>query len=433
MERIHRLARLILLSWVAFGSSACDHPSTGPAAASSVANTTPMVLKSEVFSGPAADSMLAATAAAWAAQGDRALTDFLASPAWLPPNRTRTGLRPGLSLSVDTDAEDNYPTSSWAATVIGDTTNVTMSGTTALIASDVIFIGTHGSNQVTWSESYLDGSGSIVPTTTEDVDSGMGVDILACLANPPVSIAVCAWTSHWSTAYHETVANCNIQVTAKAQHRAWFQVPAMSMSSDGKFTMSTGVGLILKQSDFYNDAGQTADNGSCAHPVAHFSIESDNGLGAFDGGTLTVTVSASAGSANINFDGGRSTKGGASIISYQWYLDGTAYSSALSGSSAVSVGTHTLSLTVTDAHGYTSSASATLNIQTPMCESSELEDGPSYVIDCSPPDDSGGGGSDGGGSGSCSTEWIELDISYDGGITWGVWWEGYATVCDKQT
>jgi len=45
-------------------------------------------------------------------------------------------------------------------------------------------------------------------------------------------------------------------------------------------------------------------------------------------------------------------------------------------------------------------------------------------------------GSNGGDSGStvgdgtdCTDEWVEIDISFDGGETWTDWWDGYATVC----
>ncbi len=45
----------------------------------------------------------------------------------------------------------------------------------------------------------------------------------------------------------------------------------------------------------------------------------------------------------------------------------------------------------------------------------------------------GGGGSGGGGGGgglSCHTEFIVIEISYDGGLTWWTWWQGDATVCE---
>jgi len=44
----------------------------------------------------------------------------------------------------------------------------------------------------------------------------------------------------------------------------------------------------------------------------------------------------------------------------------------------------------------------------------------------------GGGGGDGGGGsgGNCHTEYIYIEISNDGGNTWTVYWEGYATVCE---
>ncbi len=43
----------------------------------------------------------------------------------------------------------------------------------------------------------------------------------------------------------------------------------------------------------------------------------------------------------------------------------------------------------------------------------------------------GGGGGSGGGSGDCTTQWGEIDISYDGGASWSVLWEGYYTVCES--
>jgi hypothetical protein len=44
------------------------------------------------------------------------------------------------------------------------------------------------------------------------------------------------------------------------------------------------------------------------------------------------------------------------------------------------------------------------------------------------PGGTGGGGDDGGGAG-CHSEYIFIEISYDGGSSWQTWWEGYATVC----
>jgi hypothetical protein len=32
--------------------------------------------------------------------------------------------------------------------------------------------------------------------------------------------------------------------------------------------------------------------------------------------------------------------------------------------------------------------------------------------------------------GNCRTEYVVVEISYDNGATWSVYWEGYATVCD---
>lgn len=42
-----------------------------------------------------------------------------------------------------------------------------------------------------------------------------------------------------------------------------------------------------------------------------------------------------------------------------------------------------------------------------------------------------GGGGGGGGSG-CTWEYGVIEISYDGGVTWEVWWQGWYTVCDEE-
>lgn len=51
--------------------------------------------------------------------------------------------------------------------------------------------------------------------------------------------------------------------------------------------------------------------------------------------------------------------------------------------------------------------------------------------DCESPANPGGEGGGGGGGGmSCHTEYVIVEISNDGGATWEVYWEGYATVCE---
>lgn len=40
----------------------------------------------------------------------------------------------------------------------------------------------------------------------------------------------------------------------------------------------------------------------------------------------------------------------------------------------------------------------------------------------------GGGESDAEGD-NCPSEFIVIEVSYDDGVTWQTWWEGYATVC----
>lgn len=54
-----------------------------------------------------------------------------------------------------------------------------------------------------------------------------------------------------------------------------------------------------------------------------------------------------------------------------------------------------------------------------------------YGPDC-PGSGSGGGDESGGvgGGGACHQEHVVVEISYDNGATWSVYWEGYATVCE---
>jgi hypothetical protein len=44
----------------------------------------------------------------------------------------------------------------------------------------------------------------------------------------------------------------------------------------------------------------------------------------------------------------------------------------------------------------------------------------------------GGGGSSGGGGVTCRWEWMEIEISYDGGQTWQSFWSGWGQMCEQQ-
>jgi hypothetical protein len=50
------------------------------------------------------------------------------------------------------------------------------------------------------------------------------------------------------------------------------------------------------------------------------------------------------------------------------------------------------------------------------------------VQDC----DGGGGGNPGGETLTCWWEWMEIEISYDGGKTWHPFWSGLGQVCEQQ-
>jgi hypothetical protein len=54
-------------------------------------------------------------------------------------------------------------------------------------------------------------------------------------------------------------------------------------------------------------------------------------------------------------------------------------------------------------------------------------DGGSYDAACSDATADGNGGS--AGQTTCHDEYVYVELSDDGGVTWYVWWEGWATVC----
>ena len=66
-----------------------------------------------------------------------------------------------------------------------------------------------------------------------------------------------------------------------------------------------------------------------------------------------------------------------------------------------------------------------------------MDQAPSYRPVSAPLADAscgGGGGDSGGGGGGdsgCTVQWGTIEISYDGGATWEVWWEGYYTECES--
>jgi hypothetical protein len=52
-----------------------------------------------------------------------------------------------------------------------------------------------------------------------------------------------------------------------------------------------------------------------------------------------------------------------------------------------------------------------------------------YLMDCG----GAGGGDAGGPSVTCQWEYMTVEISYDGGKTWSVWWEGWGQTCESAS
>lgn len=126
------------------------------------------------YSGAAADSFLFATAAQWASHGDTRLAQFLSGPTWLA-GRDSAG-RTLFSLASTHSAHDSPAAgrlsydvydddvAAWPATtmptavIIASSTTPTASGSSGNIASVVTFIGSHGTNAITYHATNIFGT-----------------------------------------------------------------------------------------------------------------------------------------------------------------------------------------------------------------------------------------------------------------------------------
>lgn len=122
-----------------------------------------------------------------------------------------------------------------------------------------------------------------------------------------------------------------------------------------------------------------------AGPIAHFTM-SGGGKSGNDGATLSFTVPTN-GNVTINFDASPSAAGGSSIVTYRWASNGTIIGTTPILSYTFGTPSNTITLTVTDANGLSSTATAQINL------SIQISTGPTAHFTMSGGGKSGGDGS----------------------------------------
>ncbi|MBT9310744.1 PKD domain-containing protein [Leptothoe kymatousa] len=134
------------------------------------------------------------------------------------------------------------------------------------------------------------------------------------------------------------------------------------------------------------------------------------------GSNQTVTDSDGDGLESVTLNGSGSSDSDGSIVSYEWKEGSTTLATTATAAVNLTVGVHTIALTVTDDNGATSSDSVTITVE----------------AGTSPPDD-GGGGDDGGGDPLAGTLYRAINLNGNSVSVDGVSFEGknaanYSTV-----
>lgn len=260
-------------------------------------------------------------------------------------------------------------------------------------------------------------------------DGGPAVELAGCLLQALNPNTPCTFVGHFPTALPVDLGanQCGATIYTSGSHTAYWYLPPLTASIvDGNKTLTLGPTPTHWGEVPSADVDASGGNAACNPPTAHFAM-SGQGQSAYDGNTLYVS-SLDGGPVTVSVDAGSSsTSGNALISTYAWTVGGVSIGTGSSASTDVGVGSTAVSLTITDSYGMTASTSGTVTVAYDQCDAN-LESGPSDV-DCGSSES--GGGTYGGGS-YCSPEWIEIDISYDGGATWDVWWEGEAEVCSDS-
>ena len=95
----------------------------------------------------------------------------------------------------------------------------------------------------------------------------------------------------------------------------------------------------------------------------------------------TVTDSDNSGSESVTLDGTGSTDADGTVDSYSWSEDGTEIATGAQPPVNLSVGTHDITLTVTDNDGASDTDSVTIVVNAPQLDAPTADAGPDQTVD----------------------------------------------------
>jgi hypothetical protein len=148
---------------------------------------------------------------------------------------------------------------------------------------------------------------------------------------------------------------------------------------EGPTTIATGVNPTVNFSAGLHTIVLTVtdDDGSTGTDTVIITVTSNNAPTANAGNDQTVTDSDNSGSEIVSLSGDESSDLDGSIVSYVWREGGTEIATGINPSVSLSVGVHTIDLTVTDNEGRTGTDSVTITVEegAPACPADFNGDG----------------------------------------------------------
>lgn len=184
-----------------------------------------------------AESAIHATAAQWAASGNRTLQDFLATdPLWSDSARTAFAARAGgpsgtpreptpRPAVTETGVPPTVPYTPGTlprAYIISSSTRAFTNGASGAVTSIVTYFGVRAHTDVTyWSN---DDRGQVVNPNTTVSNEGYAEGAIACLSN---TVGACTFLGSLVTSIGNINFGraCGVTLSASAHHRAWLRLP----------------------------------------------------------------------------------------------------------------------------------------------------------------------------------------------------------------
>ena len=280
------------------------------------------------------------------------------------------------------------------AAVYNHSTLASANGATGAIAGSVTFLGTHSGAELTFSATRTSNSSTTVIPNQTSSQSALGPQYWNCLGNRFQACNLVG-TQSYSANTNFGIA-CDVTFNAAGTYRAWFTM-LVPLPVYGGWEWGT-----LTWGEAPPDAGPQSQttNGTCTPPSSRVRVENISAPynSATNNGSLVVV---GTGSVYIRADATGSTKGTLDIVSYKWSVDGTEVSTQAVTNLSIPQGIHSVSLTVTDAGGFSSTSNASVTVRKPVRRVSVSLSSPAIAI--------------GGGAYAVATGYDEDNTSVPGG------------------